>query len=144
LCHVGAAITVVSDPVLWVACLSAGLYSQFIDDIPSRNGTTATAFCANPTNRTFPPYQPQRCFSYEPNDDPANSSTPQGYCWSQQPEWSAYRDPSFGSGILQILSPTQAKWSWKKRPGSPALDEVTLIRNLNCSSKAPKFDGKRK
>lgn len=120
----------------------AGLYSQYIDDIPSRNGTPAATWCANQTARTFPSYQPQTCFSYETADDPKDSSTPVGYCWSQQPEWSAYRDPSFGSGIFKILSPTKANWSWRKRPDTPALDEVTLIRNLNCPSKAPKFDGR--
>lgn len=27
------------------------------------------------------------------------------FCWSKQPEWSAYRESSFGHGILEV-------WSW--------------------------------
>lgn len=29
------------------------------------------------------------------------------FCWDKQPEWSAYRESSFGHGILEVLSDLQ-------------------------------------
>lgn len=30
-----------------------------------------------------------------------------------QPRWSGYRSAEYGSGLLQILGPSTAKWTWK-------------------------------
>ena len=35
---------------------------------------------------------------------------PPGYCWAEQPPWSAYRESSFGHGTLDILNATHALW----------------------------------
>ena len=32
------------------------------------------------------------------------------WCYSAQPAWSAYREVSFGGGLLTILNDTAAKW----------------------------------
>ncbi|KAL3753679.1 hypothetical protein ACJRO7_000992 [Eucalyptus globulus] len=34
------------------------------------------------------------------------------FCWSKQPEWSAYSESSFGHGILEIVNSTYALWTW--------------------------------
>ncbi len=34
------------------------------------------------------------------------------FCQSSQPSWSAYRDASFGSGILTLQSETEAVLEW--------------------------------
>lgn len=36
------------------------------------------------------------------------------FCWSNQPEWSAYRESSFGHGILEIVNSTYALWTWHR------------------------------
>ena len=35
---------------------------------------------------------------------------PAGYCYKEQPEWSAYREPSFGHGTLDVINSTTALW----------------------------------
>ena len=34
------------------------------------------------------------------------------FCDATQPRWSALRPPAYGFGVLDILSPTRARWSW--------------------------------
>ncbi|KAF6141141.1 hypothetical protein GIB67_006586 [Kingdonia uniflora] len=34
------------------------------------------------------------------------------FCWDKQPEWSAYRESSFGHGILEVMNSTYALWTW--------------------------------
>ncbi|XP_058182166.1 purple acid phosphatase 23 isoform X4 [Rhododendron vialii] len=36
------------------------------------------------------------------------------FCWDRQPEWSAYRESSFGHGILEVLNSTYALWTWHR------------------------------
>lgn len=62
----------------------------------------------------------QACFSWQEGQ----------FCPQQQPDWSAYREPSFGFGTLELLSPTTAKWTWRKNqwPGWEVGDDVIIIR----------------
>ncbi|KAI5078234.1 hypothetical protein GOP47_0005905 [Adiantum capillus-veneris] len=48
---------------------------------------------------------------------PSNFTTGQAagkYCWDTQPEWSAFREASFGHGILEVLNATHALWTWHR------------------------------
>ncbi|KAF5752492.1 purple acid phosphatase superfamily protein [Tripterygium wilfordii] len=36
------------------------------------------------------------------------------FCWDRQPEYSAYRESSFGLGILEVKNSTHALWSWHR------------------------------
>ncbi|XP_020577406.1 purple acid phosphatase 23 isoform X2 [Phalaenopsis equestris] len=36
------------------------------------------------------------------------------FCWDRQPEWSAFRESSFGHGILQVINSTYALWTWHR------------------------------
>ncbi|KAJ6691176.1 PURPLE ACID PHOSPHATASE [Salix koriyanagi] len=36
------------------------------------------------------------------------------FCWDRQPEYSAYRESSFGHGILEVKNETHALWSWHR------------------------------
>lgn len=38
------------------------------------------------------------------------TGNPGGYCYAEQPAWSAYREPSFGHGTLDIVNSTTALW----------------------------------
>jgi hypothetical protein len=97
-----------------------GIYKDYVDgpaDAPP-------PYCKSPENFTqklFPPrYQPQACYSWQDG----------AFCPKQQPEWSAYREPSFGYGTLELLSPTKAKWTWRKNqwPAWEVGDDVGIIR----------------
>ncbi|KAL9237749.1 hypothetical protein vseg_012262 [Gypsophila vaccaria] len=36
------------------------------------------------------------------------------FCWDRQPEWSAFRESSFGHGILEVMNSTYALWTWHR------------------------------
>jgi hypothetical protein len=97
-----------------------GIYKDYVD----RAAKGPPAFWKDPqanTKKLFPPrYQPQACFSYQDGK----------FCSTQQPEWSAYREPSFGFGTLELQSATQAKWTWRKNewPSWQTADEVVIYR----------------
>lgn len=38
------------------------------------------------------------------------AANPLGYCWAEQPPWSAYRESSFGHGTLDVINSTHALW----------------------------------
>jgi hypothetical protein len=40
------------------------------------------------------------------------AANPIGYCYKEQPVWSAYRESSFGHGTLDVLNATHALWRW--------------------------------
>ncbi|VAH59543.1 unnamed protein product [Triticum turgidum subsp. durum] len=42
--------------------------------------------------------------------DPAAGS----FCWDRQPDYSAYRESSFGHGILEVKNETHALWKWHR------------------------------
>lgn len=44
------------------------------------------------------------------------------------------REPSFGHGVLELVSAVEATWTWHKNQDSVAVpsDTVTVRRNLRC------------
>lgn len=64
-----------------------------------------------------------------------NADVPLGFCQSSQPLWSAHRDPSFGHGILDLLSDTTASFSWYRNIDGKmvAADHVVLDRQPGCT-----------
>lgn len=54
--------------------------------------------------------------------------------WLPRPRWSAWREPSFGHGALDLVNATHARWSWHRNLDSIAgaeteyADGVDLIR----------------
>ncbi|MBA0599894.1 hypothetical protein Gorai_006094 [Gossypium raimondii] len=60
------------------------------------------------------------------------------FCWDRQPEWSAYRESSFGHGILEVLNSTYALWSWHRnqdtyKEDSPG-DQIYIVRQPDICS----------
>jgi hypothetical protein len=105
-----------------------GLYKDFIDTVQPK-----PAFCSNPeSGQQFPRYQPQQCIT-----DSAE------YCPTQQPAYSAYREPSFGFGSLDLLNATHAHWKWTKNvvPGWKVADEVMIVRGSNVACKGSGVGG---
>lgn len=54
------------------------------------------------------------------------------FCWSQQPEWSAYRESSFGHGILEVINSTYALWTWHRNQDiykeNKYSDQIYIVR----------------
>ncbi|KAK2975185.1 hypothetical protein RJ640_022077, partial [Escallonia rubra] len=51
------------------------------------------------------------------------------FCWDQQPEYSAYRETSFGHGILEVKSKTHALWTWyRNQDMDKAGDQIYVVR----------------
>ncbi|GAX79014.1 hypothetical protein CEUSTIGMA_g6454.t1 [Chlamydomonas eustigma] len=103
-----------------------GVTEYFVDEL-----IASLSYCApgKATTQKFPEWQPQACFSY-----PAPGGA---YCYSSQPDWSAYRSPSWGFGVLTILNQTTAHWLWNNTDnGSTVFDEAYFTRNPACMNGA--------
>uniref|UniRef100_A0A0E0QGQ9 Purple acid phosphatase n=1 Tax=Oryza rufipogon TaxID=4529 RepID=A0A0E0QGQ9_ORYRU len=46
------------------------------------------------------------------------------FCWEKQPEWSAFRESSFGHGILEVVNSTYALWTWHRNQDAYGEDSV--------------------
>uniref|UniRef100_A0A7N0T4U1 Purple acid phosphatase n=1 Tax=Kalanchoe fedtschenkoi TaxID=63787 RepID=A0A7N0T4U1_KALFE len=84
----------------------------------------------------------------EPGNCPEPSTTPDPYmgklcagnftvgpakgkfCWERQPDFSAFRESSFGHGILEVKNETWALWSWHRNqdPNSTIADQIYIVR----------------
>lgn len=94
----------------------------------------------------------------EPGNCPEPSSTPDSFmggfcaynftsgpaagnfCWDRQPEFSAYRETSFGHGILEVKNETHALWTWHRNQDlyNEAGDQIFIVREPErCLIKAP-------
>ncbi|KAJ7570190.1 hypothetical protein O6H91_01G109600 [Diphasiastrum complanatum] len=52
------------------------------------------------------------------------------FCWDRQPEWSAFRDSSFGHGILEVKNSTHALWTWHRNQdvyGEESFGDAVII-----------------
>ncbi|KAL4425608.1 hypothetical protein ABPG75_009624 [Micractinium tetrahymenae] len=102
----------------------------FMDDKAARSASSQ-AWCDLPVNLAKPTASFQLP-SYQPTPGARTPITLQNgdFCPSKQPEWSAFRQPSFGHGTLDILSPTTARWRWHRNNQGFAevADEVVLAR----------------
>ncbi|CAM8983600.1 unnamed protein product [Rhodiola kirilowii] len=52
------------------------------------------------------------------------------FCWDRQPEYSAYRESSFGHGILEVKNETHALWTWHRNQDfyRTAGDQIFIVR----------------
>ncbi|CAN1193765.1 Purple acid phosphatase 15 [Linum perenne] len=52
------------------------------------------------------------------------------FCWDRQPDYSAYRESSFGHGILEVKNETHALWTWHRNQdmyNAPG-DQLYIVR----------------
>lgn len=61
---------------------------------------------------------------------------PEILCPAQRPAWSAYREQSFGTGALKILSPTEAVWEWTSHTTPHTPSDVVVIKRSDARQKA--------
>ncbi|XP_057431317.1 purple acid phosphatase 15 [Lotus japonicus] len=52
------------------------------------------------------------------------------FCWDRQPDYSAFRESSFGHGILEVKNETHALWTWHRNQDfyDTAGDEIYIVR----------------
>ncbi|PKA61256.1 Purple acid phosphatase 15 [Apostasia shenzhenica] len=52
------------------------------------------------------------------------------FCWDRQPDYSAYRESSFGHGILEVKNETHALWTWHRNQDSYSStgDQIYIVR----------------
>ncbi|KAM1301927.1 purple acid phosphatase 23-like isoform X2 [Malus sylvestris] len=64
------------------------------------------------------------------------------FCWSKQPEWSAFRESSFGHGILEVVNSTYALWTWHRNQDmykeDSHGDQVYIVRQPELCSLSAK------
>ncbi|XP_030509452.2 purple acid phosphatase 23 isoform X1 [Cannabis sativa] len=64
------------------------------------------------------------------------------FCWNKQPEWSAFRESSFGHGILEVVNSTYALWTWHRNQDiykeESRGDQIYIVRQPELCSKALK------
>ncbi|KAJ8425407.1 hypothetical protein Cgig2_028787 [Carnegiea gigantea] len=55
------------------------------------------------------------------------------FCWDRQPDYSAYRESSFGHGILEVKNATWALWTWYRNQDSEKVpgDQIYIVRQPN-------------
>eukprot|EP00891_Asterochloris_glomerata_P009937 jgi/Astpho2/9937/Aster-06643 len=80
-----------------------------------------------PDGSQCPMPRPAACPTYQSQDGMRDGEP--SFCPQHQPEWSAFREASFGHGTLEI-SPDRLKWAWFRNHGGQrmAADEVTKER----------------
>ncbi|CAL9065614.1 unnamed protein product [Musa banksii] len=64
------------------------------------------------------------------------------FCWDRQPEYSAYRESSFGHGILEVKNETHALWTWHRNQDlyNSTGDEIYIVRQPDkCPTKPITF-----
>ncbi|KAK9726551.1 hypothetical protein RND81_05G222800 [Saponaria officinalis] len=100
----------------------------------------------------------------EPGNCPEPSTTPDKYmggfcaanftsgpatgnfCWDRQPDFSAYRESSFGHGILEVKNETWALWTWYRNQDSEKVagDQIYIVRQPDiCPVPSSKVTNKR-
>ncbi|XP_031111441.1 purple acid phosphatase 23 [Ipomoea triloba] len=64
------------------------------------------------------------------------------FCWDTQPEWSAYRESSFGHGILEVINSTYALWTWHRNQDiykkNAHGDQIYIVRQPESCSVSSK------
>ncbi|KAK1592818.1 hypothetical protein Q3G72_030872 [Acer saccharum] len=67
------------------------------------------------------------------------------FCWSKQPEWSAFRESSFGHGILEVVNSTSALWTWHRNQDiykeESSGDQIYIVRQPELCSASPSLKG---
>ncbi|GAV70782.1 Metallophos domain-containing protein/Metallophos_C domain-containing protein, partial [Cephalotus follicularis] len=61
------------------------------------------------------------------------------FCWDKQPEWSAFRESSFGHGMLEVVNSTYALWTWHRNQDTykedSQGDQIYIVRQPELCSK---------
>lgn len=88
--------------------------------------------------RSLPTYdeEPDACGPVYINVGDGGNREGLDFDYYKQPKWSAYREPSYGHGILDLVNSTHAVFSWHRNQdgAEEVADEAVLVRNKECRS----------
>lgn len=85
----------------------------------------------------FPYNYYQRVLTFQADGNSTGVGNPPGYCYKEQPAWSAYRESSFGHGTLDVINATHALWNWHRNQdgNAVAVDTIYIVRNTTCANR---------
>jgi len=85
----------------------------------------------------IPTKTPDKNFAYLSGFCGFNFSNGQ-FCWDKQPDWSAWRDSSFGHGIIEVVNSTHLLWTWHRNQDhydEVVGDQIYIVRQPEfCSN----------
>ncbi|CAO2839919.1 unnamed protein product [Amaranthus hypochondriacus] len=64
------------------------------------------------------------------------------FCWDRQPDYSAYRESSFGHGMFEVKNATYALWTWYRNQDSEKVagDQIYIVRQPDeCAVRSKGF-----
>jgi hypothetical protein len=109
-----------------------GLYQTFAFDAP------APSYCADASAYELPAYEPTPSGARPLFYPFAAADGAAAYCPAAAPAYSRARRPEFGSGVLEVLNATDARWSWhaSSAPGGAAraVDVALLSKDPRCEN----------
>ena len=86
--------------------------------------------------RSFPTYdgEPDPCGPIHVNVGDGGNREGLDFEYFEQPEWSAYREPSYGAGVLDLVNATHAQLTWHRNQDGigEVGDSVVLQRDPEC------------
>lgn len=102
-----------------------GVYKTFAD---------TPGYCPTP-NTTVPKYQPGGFCPIYPYTNITTGAP--AFCAPSQPAWSAFREPTYGHGIMTFMNSTTALWQWNRNIDNEAVigDSVYIVRQMTCANK---------
>jgi len=91
------------------------LYKRYVDGAGGgRGGGGDAPFCGALARR---------------DGDSCAASAPGPYCSHTQAPWSAFREPSYGHGVLTVESPTRAAWTWHRNQDGVKVAADSVVFN---------------
>lgn len=90
--------------------------------------------------KLYKDYVDQPDFCPEPKRGQCVTLVEGEFCLNKQPEWSAYREASFGHGTLDFINSTHTLWNWHRNQDGEAIasDTTYIVRRSNrCRNKRP-------
>ncbi|KAK9915866.1 hypothetical protein WJX75_005427 [Coccomyxa subellipsoidea] len=122
-----------------ISFLAKDLHTQQFEDF---NGGCPNVTAAQPRPSYLVPLNPskdpwawyQRTLTFNADGNSTGVGNPPGYCYKEQPEWSQYRESSFGHGTFDALNSTHALWSWHANQDGEAVarDQLYIIRDTKA------------
>lgn len=92
-----------------------------LDALDNKYIEAGSFYCADPKvlDKTPNAAQPVRCASYQPALG--------GFCWTEQPPFSAYREAAFGHGMLTLINATHAEWTWDQNNNKAGFEDYVIL-----------------
>ncbi|EIE25875.1 Metallo-dependent phosphatase [Coccomyxa subellipsoidea C-169] len=128
-----------------VSFLAEDLHTQQFEDL---NGGCPNVNASQPRPSYLVPLNPNKdswtwyrrvlTFTFNADGNSTGVGNPPGYCYKAQPEWSQYRESSFGHGTFDVLNSSHALWSWHANQDGVAVarDQLYIIRDTTaCPSR---------